>query len=123
MLLEKSSEFIYNSSIGIHAVSPEGIILYANPFELEMLGYSEDEYIGHHTSEFQLDKETLKDMFKRLNKFQVLKNYPAKVQGKKSIIYVLYNSSVYQENNKFIHTRCYGCQIESYSYDIFKNHI
>ena len=39
MLTESYDSFIYNSSIGIHALSSQGIILFANLFELETLGY------------------------------------------------------------------------------------
>ena len=37
MFTEHPREFINNSSIGIHAVSAEGIVVYANPCELEVL--------------------------------------------------------------------------------------
>ena len=56
MFTENPEDFLYNSSIGVHAVSPEGIIVYANKCELEVLGYSKSEYIGHHVSEFQIDE-------------------------------------------------------------------
>jgi len=120
MLVEDTSDFIYNSSIGIHAVGADGIITYANPFELDMLGYDKDEYVGHHVSEFQKDNVALTDMMKRLGNFEILKNYPSKVQSKSEIIYVLYNSSVYQEEGKFIHTRCFGSQIDKNTYEVLK---
>ena len=36
----------------VHAVGPDGIILWANRHELEMLGYTLDEYVGQHISNF-----------------------------------------------------------------------
>jgi len=42
-----------------HAVLAEGIVVYASPCELEMLEYDKEEYICHHVSEFQLDKDCL----------------------------------------------------------------
>jgi PAS domain S-box-containing protein len=119
MFTEHPREFINNSSIGIHAVSAEGIVVYANPCELELLGYVKEEYVGHHVSEFQLDKELLADMMQRLGRFEELKNYPAKVQAKSCVKYIIYNSSVYEEDGKFIHTRCYGTEVEKIIYDVY----
>lgn len=119
MFEESPQDFINNSSIGIHAVSPEGIVVYANPFELEVLGYNKDEYIGHHVSEFQIDKDCLSDMMERLGRYELLKNYPAKVQGKNGIKYIIYNSSVYEKDGEFIHTRCYGTEVEEIIYDVY----
>ena len=122
MFIESPTEFIDNSSIGIHAVSPEGIILYANMCELEVLGYTRPEYVGHHVSEFQMDDACLSDMMNRLGNFEILKNYPARVQGKSSIKYIIYNSSVYEEEGEFKHTRCYGTEVEKVIYDVFLKH-
>jgi len=119
MFTESHESFVFNSSIGIHAVSAEGIILYANLFELEMLGYTEDEYVGHHVCEFQLDKLCLDDMMTRLGRFENLNNYPARVRAKQGIKYMLYNSSVYEVDGTFMHTRCYASEIERAIYDIF----
>ena len=59
MFTENPECFIHNSSIGIHAVSAEGIIVYANAYELEMLGYTKSECIGHNVSAFQIDEVCL----------------------------------------------------------------
>ena len=122
MFIENPEEFIDNSSIGIHAVSPEGIIIYANMCELEVLGYTRSQYVGHHVSEFQMDEHCLSDMMMRLGRLDKLKNYPARVQGKYGIKYVIYNSSVYEEDGVFKHTRCYGTEVEKVIYDIFVKH-
>ena len=120
MFTEATHSFLMNSSVGIHSVSAEGIIVYANQYELDMLGYSEDEYVGHPTSEFQIDDPVYKDMMKRLGKFECLKNYPARVQGKNEIKYILYNSSVFHQDDTFVHTRCYGIDLDKRTYDAFR---
>ena len=120
MLAESHESFVYNSSIGIHSVSADGIILYANMYELEILGYDKDEYVGHHVSEFQMDKFCLDDMMQRLGNFETLKNYPARVQGKNEIKYILYNSSVCKVDGQFEHTRCYANEIDEAIYQVFK---
>jgi len=123
MFIEKPEDFIDKSSIGIHAVSAEGIIVYANECELEVLGYTKDEYVGHHVSEFQADDDCLADMMARLGRFEKLQNYPAKVQGKNELKYIIYNSSVYEEEGKFTHTRCYATEVIEEIYDVFNKHL
>lgn len=122
MFTENPEEFIDNSSIGIHAVSPEGIIIYANMCELEVLGYTRSQYVGHHVSEFQMDETYLSDMMMRLGRLDKLKNYPARVQGKEGIKYIIYNSSVYEEDGEFKHTRCYGTEVDKVIYDVLFKH-
>src|SRR5687768_5647543 len=45
-------DFVENVSVGLHWVGPDGIILWANQTELDLLGYTREEYIGHHIAEF-----------------------------------------------------------------------
>lgn len=123
MLTENLDNFIHKSSICIHSVSEEGIIVYANECALEVLGYTKEEYVGHHTSEFQLDKSCFDDIMQRFYRSENLHNYPVRVQGKKDIKYIIYNSSVYEENGEFIHTRCYGTEVLKPIYDAFLKHL
>lgn len=118
MEFESSKEFIENSFIGIHMVSSEGIIVFANSCELEVLGYTENEYVGHHVSEFQIDKDILSDMMCRLERHEGFQTYPSVIQGKHSIKYMLYSSNVYEKNGKFVHTRCFGTEITKSVYDL-----
>jgi hypothetical protein len=87
-----------------------------------VLGYEKNEYIGHHVSEFQIDENCLSDMMMRLSRFDILKNYPARVQGKNDVKYIIYNSSVYEEGGEFKHTRCYGTEVEKVIYEVFFKH-
>ncbi len=116
VITENPIDFIKNSNIGIHTVSPEGIINYANQHELNILGYTEEEYVGHHVSEFQFDKSCLDLMMNKLAKLEAFTNFPAMVYGKKKIKYILYNSSVYEADGEFIHTRCFGNEISENVY-------
>ena len=58
-------------------------------------------------------------MMERLSHFDNLKNYPSRVKGKHGLKYIIYNSSVYVENGEFIHTRCFGTEVEQNIYDVF----
>ena len=48
-------DFFENSAIGLHIVSGDGIILRANKAELDLLGYTAEEYVGRHIAEFHAD--------------------------------------------------------------------
>src|SRR5438270_1097699 len=60
-------DYVDNAAIGLHWVDENGIIKWANKAELDMLGYSENEYIGHHISEFHVQKEKIDDILLRLS--------------------------------------------------------
>src|SRR4029079_9190036 len=45
-------DFFENSAVALHFVAAKGTILRANRAELDLLGYSPEEYIGHHIAKF-----------------------------------------------------------------------
>ena len=56
------SEFFENATVGLHWVGPDGIVLRVNRSELEMLGYSREEFVGRHIAEFHADSEVIADI-------------------------------------------------------------
>lgn len=101
------SDFIENAAMGLHWVGPDGVILWANKAELDMMGYTAEEYIGHNIVEFHAD-ERIHDILNRLACNETLNDYEAALRCKDGTIkYVLINSNVLFENGKFIHTRCF----------------
>lgn len=102
------SEFFENAAIAIHWVGPDGTILRVNRAELEMLGYTREEYVGHNIAEFHVDPEVIADILLRLSTGETLRDYDARMRAKDgSIKHVQINSSVLWENGRFIHTRCF----------------
>jgi len=102
------SDFFDNASTGLHWVGPDGIIMRVNQAELDLLGYSREEYVGHHIAEFHVDQPCIQDILGRLSVGETLREYPARIQCKDgSILDVLINSNVLFEEGKFIHTRCF----------------
>ena len=68
---DESHDFIdlfENGALGLHFVGPDGIILNDNQAELDFLGYSRDEYIGHHIAEFHTDAAVIQDILARLSR-------------------------------------------------------
>jgi PAS domain S-box-containing protein len=101
-------DFFENSTVGLHWVDANGIIVRANRAELEMLGYAPEEYIGHSIAEFHADGNVIEDILCRLTTGQTLHDYHARLRCKDgSIRHVLISSSVLFEDGKFVHTRCF----------------
>jgi PAS domain S-box-containing protein len=105
-------DYVDKANVALHWVDASGIIIWANKAELEMLGYSKEEYIGHHISEFHADKDKIDDILTRLTNDEILHQYEARLKHKDgSISTVLINSSVLREEGKFLHTRCFTTNI------------
>lgn len=101
-------DFVENANVGLHRVDPEGIILWANQTELDLLGYSREEYIGHSITQFHVDASVIEDILMRLRRGEKLRDCEARMRRKDgSICHVLLNSSALIENGKFIHSRCF----------------
>lgn len=101
-------DFIENASFALHWVDADGTIIWTNQAELDLLGYSREEYVGHHLSEFHVDQEVANDILERLARKEPLREYEARLRCKNGTIReVLITSNSYSENGKFVHTRCF----------------
>jgi PAS domain S-box-containing protein len=102
------SDFVENASVCLHWVGPDGVILWANQAELDLLGYTREEYIGRPISDFHVDQPVIADILRRLTCGEHLHEVEARVRRKDgSVRHVLVNSSVYFRDGQFIHTRCF----------------
>ena len=102
------TDFFENSAVALHWVGPDGTVLRVNQAELDMLGYTREEYEGHNICEFHADRNVIEDTLTRLRAGEVLQNYEARLLCKDgSIKHVHVSSSVYWEGEKFVHTRCF----------------
>ncbi|HKO95994.1 MAG TPA: PAS domain S-box protein [Pyrinomonadaceae bacterium] len=102
------TDFFENSAVAMHWVGPDGIILRVNQAELNLLGYSREEYEGHHIAEFHVDKPVIEDILKRLADGELVQDCEVRLRCKDGDIkYARINSSVYWEGDRFIHTRCF----------------
>ena len=101
-------DFVENAPEGLRRVGPDGLILWANRAELDMLGYTRAEYVGHHIAEFHVDAEVIEDLLARLSRGETLREREVRMVCKDgSIRHVLVNSNALFEGGKFIHTRCF----------------
>jgi len=105
---QELDDFFEHAVVGLHWVGPDGTILRVNQAELTLLGYTRDEYLGHHIAEFHADPHVLADMLRRLHAGEALQDYEAQMLCKDgSIKHVLIDSNVLWEQGQFIHTRCF----------------
>ena len=101
-------DFIENASEGLHWTDPAGMILWANQAELDMLGYTQEEYVGHNIAEFHANRSLMEDILSGLRSGEVFNDYEAQMFRKDgSIRHVLINSNGFFKNGKFVHSRCF----------------
>jgi PAS domain S-box-containing protein len=103
---QELSDFIEDAADGIRWVSAEGDILATNRAELELLGYSRSEYVGHNIAEFHMDPEVAVDILARLKRRENLNAYEVRLRARDgSIKHVLMHSSVFMRDGEFVHAR------------------
>jgi PAS domain S-box-containing protein len=101
-------DFVDNAVVGLHWVDKDGTILWANQAELDLLGYTRPEYIGHSITEFHVDQDLIAEILQRLLSNQPVQNYEAQLRCKDgSTCQVSIDSSASWKNGKFSHTRCF----------------
>jgi PAS domain S-box-containing protein len=101
-------DFFENASIGLHWAGPDGTILRANQAELDLLGYTRDDYVGRNVVEFHDDRAVIDDILRRVISGEVLHDYPARLRCKDgSIRHVLIDSSAFFDDGEFQHTHCF----------------
>ena len=102
------TDFFENASIGLMWLSADGTILRANQAELDLLGYTREEYVGRNIIEFHYDREAVEDILERVHDGEIIRDYEARLVCKDgSIKTVRIDSSAYFEDGKFVHARCF----------------
>lgn len=105
--LEDYSDFMENSAVALHWVDRNGTIIWANQAELDLLGYTRDEYIGSPVSKYHSDSNAIGEILQKLSSFQTIHNYPTQLVCRDgSLKKVLISSNVLVREGEFIHTRC-----------------
>ncbi|MSU90368.1 PAS domain S-box protein [Rhodobacteraceae bacterium 2CG4] len=105
-------DFFENGAIALHFVSGDGMILRANRAELDLLGYSAEEYIGRHIAEVHVDQPVIDDILARLLRGETIHRYPARLRARDgSIRHVEITSSGQFIDGTFINTRCFTVDV------------
>jgi PAS domain S-box-containing protein len=102
------TDFVENAIVSLHWVAADGTIIWANQTELDLLGYTREEYIGHSITEFHADQDTIADILQRLLSNQPVQEYEADLRCKDgSIRRVLIDSNSSWSKGEFVRTRCF----------------
>lgn len=101
-------DFFGTASIGLHAVAPDGTLLWANEADCRLVGLPLAEYVGRNIADFHVDRANVEDILAQLAQGQRILNRPATLRAKDgSLRHVLIDSSGYFEQGKLVHTRCF----------------
>jgi PAS domain S-box-containing protein len=99
-------EFLDGAPVGLEWVDPDGRILWANKAELELVGYSEAEYVGQHIAKFLVEPEAAAEMLTRLATEKRLESHETRLRTKTgSVKRVLIDGSGLVRNGHFVHSR------------------
>ncbi len=105
-------DFFEHGVVGLHLVDADGAILRANRADLDMLGYSADEYIGRPIQDFHADQAVVTDILGRLLSGESLDKYPARLKHRDgSDRHVLISSSALIRDGQFVHSRCFTIDV------------
>jgi PAS domain S-box-containing protein len=104
---KQMTSFLENVSVGLHSVAPDGKILWANRSELNLLGYSEAEYVGRDIAEFHADQDAIADILGRLRRHEPIRGYEARLKHRDgSVRNVLIDSTALWDKDRFVNTYC-----------------
>jgi PAS domain S-box-containing protein len=102
------TDFVENAIVCLHWIDSDGTIIWANQAELDLLGYTREEYIGHSITEFHADRTAIEDILQKLLTDQLVQEYETDLRCKDgSIRHVLIDSNSSWRNDKFVRTRCF----------------
>mmetsp|Transcript_66135 Transcript_66135/g.74054 ORF Transcript_66135/g.74054 Transcript_66135/m.74054 type:complete len:815 (-) Transcript_66135:241-2685(-) len=110
---EKDAElidFFQNAPIALHWLTGDGKVLWANQTELNVLGYTAEEYIGKPIMNFCPDEQELVlEIFKQLGSGNAIRDVPVRFRTKDGkLVYLLIDSNIrYEPDGSFGHTRCF----------------
>jgi PAS domain S-box-containing protein len=102
------SVLLETAAMGLHRIDQDGMILWVNDAELRFLGYARDEFVGHHISEFHIDKSVIANILGRIQHGERLHNVEAQMRCRDgSIKTVLIDSGVMWEEGRVMNAQCF----------------
>lgn len=102
------ADILENAVEGVQQVGADQRILWTNKALLNLLGYTADEYLGHHLGEFHVQEHVFREFWAKLMRQEEVYDYPAELRCKDgSVKQVLIHSNGLWEDGRFVHTRCF----------------
>lgn len=104
---DELSDFFENACVPFRRVNGNGIIIWANQAELDLLGYTQEEYIGHSMRDFHADPKAMEEIYVRLLNNETIQDFPARLRCKDGTFkHVEISSNALFVDGRFIHSRC-----------------
>ncbi|HYS54422.1 MAG TPA: PAS domain S-box protein [Thermoanaerobaculia bacterium] len=105
---QELKDFLENAPIALRCIAADGTILWANRAELDLFGYSREEYTGTNIIDVHADRSAILEFLRRLSAGEELRDVETQVRAKDgSIKDVVISSNILFEEGRFIHTRCF----------------
>jgi PAS domain S-box-containing protein len=76
------ADFFENATEGLQKISPDGTILWANRAEVELLGYTTEEYVGRPVTDFHDDREALAEVLEKSRLGESVRNVAVRLRAK-----------------------------------------
>ena len=73
-------DFFDRAMVGMHWEAADGTILRSNQAELDMLGYRQEEYVGHNVAEFHVDRTEAAEIRRRLGAGESLRDFEVRLR-------------------------------------------
>jgi PAS domain S-box-containing protein len=100
------ADFLDNAVVGLHKIDANGVVMWANRAELDLLGYSANEYIGRPIADFVVPREQAADLLKRARSGEAFRDEHVQMRCKDGTTRdVLINSNPMMVDGKFVCTR------------------
>jgi len=101
-------DFFERATVGLHWVAPDGTILRVNQAELDILGFTQEEYLGRRISGFYVRPEVGEETLRRLASGEPQENFEAELLSKNGAIkHVLLTSDPVGDNGRLIRSNCF----------------
>ncbi len=102
-----AADFCDQAAIPLCSIGADGTILWANRAELDLLGYSREEYVGRSFRDFHADPRTAEDFLRRLYNGETLRQFEARLRCRNGTSReVLIDANVQWEDRQFVRARC-----------------
>ena len=100
-------DYMQTAAEGLSILGPNGTILWANQAELDLLGYTGDDYVGHLVGEFHADSDVVARLLDVLRQGGVVRDIEARLRCKdRSTKTVLINAKGLWQDGQLIHSLC-----------------
>ncbi|MBF6568312.1 MAG: response regulator [Candidatus Binataceae bacterium] len=106
---ERGLSELNETTVGaLHQLGPDGTILWANQAQLHMLGYSSEEFIGHHAAGFFLPSERFEELWRQVMLHQHIDEFETtlKCRDGSSKRVIIHPIALWQ-GDQFLSMRCF----------------